>query len=143
MATKADFSEEEFETMQRGVSGAGMFVSLADRDFTDSFGEAKALAKYLGSQRTEAQSTLVRDIAAVHSSKFGFGTSPTELEDGALGAIRTAVATLGEKASDEVDAYRELVVGVAEHVAEAKGGGTSEAEASAIAKIREALGSAS
>src|SRR4051794_11068250 len=142
MGTKADFTEEEFETMQRGVSGAGMLVSLADRDFTDSFGEAKALAKYLASQRTEAQSTLARDIASVHSSKFGLGTNPTELEEGALGAIRTAVATIGEKAADEVDAYRGLVLGVAEHVAEAKGGGTSDAEASAIAKITDALSGA-
>ena len=142
MATKADFSEEEFETMQRGVSGTGMLVSLADRDFTDSFGEVKALGKYLASQSDQSQSTLMRDIASLHGSKFGFGTSPTELEEGALGSIRSAVATLAEKAPDERAAYRELVLGVAEHVAEAKGGGKSPAEESAIAKITDALGSA-
>ena len=47
MATKADFSEIEWQTMQRGVTGAGMLVSLADQDFSDSFGESSALAKYL------------------------------------------------------------------------------------------------
>jgi hypothetical protein len=139
MATKADFSEEEWETLQRGVTGAGMYVSLADRDFTDSFGEAKALAKYLGEQRTQSQSTLVRDIAAVHGSGFGFRTSPQELESETLGALSSATATLNAKAPDEVDAYRALVVGAAEHVAEAKGG-LADAETAAIDKIKQALG---
>jgi hypothetical protein len=139
MATKADFSEEEFETLQKGVSGAGMYVSLADRDFTDSFGEAKALAKFLGSQRS-SDSALVRDVAAMHGSKFGLGTSPTELEQGTVEALRASLALLSEKAPDEVDAYKQLVTGVAQHVAEAKGGGESEAEKAAIAKINEALG---
>jgi hypothetical protein len=142
MATKADFTEEEFETLQRGVSGAGMLVSLTDRDFTDSFGEAKALAKYLTTQREQSQSTLVRDIASLHSSKFGFGTSLTELETGTLDSLSSAVATLAQKAPDESGAYRELVLGAAGHVAEAKGGGKSPAEESAIAKITDALGSA-
>jgi hypothetical protein len=30
---------------EKGVTGAGMLVSVSDRDFTDSFGEASALAK--------------------------------------------------------------------------------------------------
>ena len=47
MATKADFTEEEWKTMQKGVTGAGMLVSVSDPDFTDSFGEASSLAKYL------------------------------------------------------------------------------------------------
>jgi hypothetical protein len=142
MATKADFTEDEFETLQRGVSGAGLLVSLVDRDFTDSFGEAKALARYLATQRAESQSTLVRDIASLHTTKFGLGTSLAELESGTLDALRAAMATIAVKALDESGAYRELVLGAAEHVAEAKGGGRSTAEESAIARITAALGSA-
>jgi hypothetical protein len=141
MATKADFSEEEWEAMQRGVTGAGMLVSLADRDFTDSFGEAKALATYLGDQRKQSQSTLVRDLAAIHGSGFGFRTSAGELETETLGALRSASAAVAAKAPDETDAYRQLVLGVADHVAEAKGGKTP-AEDAAIAKINEALSAA-
>jgi tellurite resistance protein len=140
MATKADFTEDEFETIQRGVSGAGMLVSLADRDFTDSFGEAKALAKYLSGQRDQSQSTLMRDVANLHSSKFGFGTSATELEEGTLGSLRSAVAAIEAKAPDEAPAYRAMVLGVAKTVADAKGGGTSPAEETAIEKISDALG---
>ena len=140
MATKADFAEQEWEAIQKGVSGAGMLVSLSDRDFTDSFGEAKALAKYLAGQRSDSTSTLVRDLSAVHGTGFGFKTSPGELETAALDALRSSVATLTEKAPDEREAYRQLVIGVANHVAEAKGGGTNEAETAAIHKITEALG---
>ncbi len=124
--------------MQKGLTGAGMLVSLADRDFTDSFGEARALAKYLADQRTASSSTLVRDLAAVHGSGFGLRTSPQELESGTLDALRAASATLAAKAPDEAPAYRELVLGVAQHVAEAKGG-VKEPEAAAIEKIGEAL----
>ena len=139
MATKADFSEDEFETLQRGVTGAGMLVSLADRDFTDSFGEAKALANYLAEQRS-SDSALIRDIAAVHSSKFGLRVSPTELETGTQNAIRDSLALLAQKAPDEVEAYRAVVLGVAEQVAAAKGGGVSADEEAAIGKVKEALG---
>jgi hypothetical protein len=141
VATKSDFTEEEWEAMQRGVTGAGMLVSFADRDFTDSFGEAKALAKYLGAQRQQSESTLVRDLAAIHGSGFGFRTSPSELETETLAALRSAAAAVAAKAPDEADAYRQLVLGVAEQVAEAKGGKTPSEDA-AIAKIGEALSAA-
>jgi hypothetical protein len=138
MATKADFTEEEFETLQKGVTGAGMLVSLSDRDFTDSFGEAKALAKHMGEQRN-SPSTLVRDLANVHGTGFGFRTSPQELESETLEALRSGVSTLQAKAPDEVDSYKQLVLGAAEHVAEAKGG-VKDTEAAALDKIRGALG---
>src|SRR5262245_42807923 len=34
MATKADFTEDEWKALQRGVTGAGMLVSVSDTDFT-------------------------------------------------------------------------------------------------------------
>ena len=58
MATKADFTEDEWSTMQKGVTGAGLLVSVSDADFTDSFGEASTLAKYLaGSARRVRRSS--------------------------------------------------------------------------------------
>ena len=64
MATKADFTEDEWKAMQKGVTGAGMLVSVSDPDFTDSFGEASALAKALAAQREQSTSELVRELAA-------------------------------------------------------------------------------
>ena len=61
MATKADFTEEEWETLRKGVSGAGVLVSLSDRDFTDTFGEAGALAQYLSGQSVASSRQLDRD----------------------------------------------------------------------------------
>ena len=45
MAAKTDFTEDEWKELQQGVTGAGLLVSTAHRDFTDSFGEAKAVAQ--------------------------------------------------------------------------------------------------
>jgi hypothetical protein len=71
MATMADFTEDEWHAFQKGVTGAGMLVSVSDADFTDSFGEASALAKFLGEQRRKNESELVREVAAVHGGGFG------------------------------------------------------------------------
>jgi hypothetical protein len=140
VATKADFTEEEWKTMQRGVTGAGMVVSVSDPDFTDSFGEAGALANYLAEQQNSG-SVLIRDLAHVHGTGFGFTASREKAETETLDALRSAAATLQAKASDELTAYQELVIGVAEHVAGAKTG-VKPSETDAITKIKEALGAA-
>ena len=137
MAGKADFTEDEWKNLQQGVTGAGMLVSAAHRDFTDSFGEASAVAKQLAAHR-ESDSQLVRELAGTHSTGFGMVASPKEVE-GTVNALGTAVTVLGAKAPDELDAYRRLVLDVATAVAEAKGGVKDE-ETAAIAKITQALG---
>lgn len=138
MATKADFTEEEWKTMQKGVTGAGLLVSVGDRDFSDSFGEAGALAKYLAEERDQNASELIRELAHVHGSGFGFTASQQEVESETVAALGSAVATLAAKAPDEAAAYRQLVLGVAGAVAEAKGG-VKPGETAAIGKIEEAL----
>jgi hypothetical protein len=141
MATKADFTEEEWETLRKGVSGAGTLASLSDRDFTDSFGEASALAKYLVAQRDQGSSELVRALAHERPRGFGITASPQEVETETVEALHSATRILGEKAPDDVDAYRQLVLGLMDAVAEAKGGVTPE-ETAAIQKVKDALGSA-
>jgi hypothetical protein len=139
MATKADFTEDEWETMRKGVTGAGMLVSIGDRDFTDTFGEVAALAKRLGEERKKSQ--LTGELAAGRPSGFGMTASPEEVEAGTLEALRSATAILAAKAPDEAAAYRELVLEVAESVADAKGG-VKPGETGAIDKIKDALGPA-
>ena len=82
----------------------------------------------------------MREIAHARGTGFGFTDSPQEVEAGTLEALRSSIGTLGAKAPDEVDAYRDLVRGTATRVAEAKGGVT-EVETATIAKLEEALGS--
>ena len=140
MAGKADFTEDEWDALQKGVTGSGMLVSVAHRDFTDSFGEAKALANDLAANR-ESASQLVRELSATHGTGFGFVASPKEVSEGTMTALATAVATLTAKAPDELDAYRAFVLEVANAVAAAKGG-VQEEETAAIAQITAALGAA-
>jgi len=139
MATKTDFTEDEWHVLQRGMTGSGMLVSLSDRDLTDSFGEAGAMGKYLAGAQVASASPLVRDLAKTHGTGFGLTASPDKVRAETMEALRTSVATLTAKAPDELDAYRQLVLGLAQAVAEAKGG-EKPVEATMIGEIREALG---
>jgi len=139
MATRTDFTEDEWEALQKGLTGAGMLVSTAHRDFTDSFGESAALAKELVANRKDASTELLREISEVRGTGFGVFTSPSELERETLEAIGTAVSTLSSKAPEELDPYRALVLEVAQTVAEAKGD-VHESETAAMEKLRDALG---
>jgi hypothetical protein len=138
MATKADFTEDEWQALQKGVTGAGMLVSVSDADFTDSFGEASALAKFLAEQRRTNESELIREIAAVHGGGFGLTASREKVETETMAALRSAVATLSAKAPDELVPYRQLVLDLAQAVAGAKGGVT-ETETKVIDSVRDAL----
>src|SRR3954452_19260118 len=148
MASKTDFTEDEWTAMQKGVVGAGMLVSISDRDFTDTFGEVGALAKYLADQHEHGSSPLVRERAATpllpelaktRHTGFGITTSADKVEAETLDSLRAAVAALAAKAPDELDGYRQLVLGVADHGPNAKGG-LAPAETAAIEKVRDAVG---
>ena len=139
MATKADFTADEWDNLHTGVTGAGMLVSLSDRDLSDSFGESTAMAKYLAGQVTAGPTQLMREITGVHGTGFGFTASPVKIRAGTMEALRSSIATLSAKAPDEVDAYRALVLGIAHAVAEAKGGVTP-VETSMIEDIGKTVG---
>ena len=141
MTSKTDFTDEEWAAMQKGVVGTGMLVSISDRDFTDTFGEVGALAKYLSAQHEVNESPLMRELAEAHRSGFGLTASPEKVENETLAALRTATGALAAKAPEEVDRYKQLVLGVADHVSEAKGGVTPK-ETAAIDKIKGALDAA-
>jgi len=141
VAGKTDFTDEEWEELQRGVTGAGLLVSTAHRDFSDSFGEASAVAKQLAAHR-DSGSQLVRDLSGTHGTGFGMVASPKEVVEGTMNALAASVAVLGAKAPDELEAYRGLVLDVATAAAEAKGGVKDE-ETAAIERITAALNAAS
>jgi len=138
MATKADFTAEEWESLQHGVTGAGLLVSLSDRSFFDTFKEAGALGKHIAQVKQSNPSQLVRELADIHGTGFGLTSSPDAIETGTLAALQTAKTTLDSKAPDELESYRQFVVGVARSVADAAGGGET-AEGRALDKINSAL----
>lgn len=138
MAQKADFTEQEWEALQKGVVGAGLLVSLSDRGFFDTFKEAGALSKHLAEAKTKSSSELIREVAAVHGTGFGLSSSSEKVESETVAALQTAKTTLQSKAPDELEAYKQLVVDVAQSVSKAAGGGET-AETTAIQKLESAL----
>ena len=137
MAGKSDFTEEEWEQLRKGATGAGLLVSVSDRGFLDSFKEASSLAKHLvGARKDESQ--LVRELAEGRPAGFGVRASPDEVENETIGALQASVATLRAKAPDELESYRAFVLELAESAGKAAGGG-DQAEAAAVEKVRAAV----
>ena len=142
MATKADFTDEEWKALQTGPSGAGTLVALSDRGFFDTFREASALAKHISAAHEQSESALVREIAGgVHGNPFGVTASPEEIETRTVASLHEAVAALTAKAPDDLPAYRRFVVDVAQSVAEAAHG-VAAGESAALATVRTAVGDA-
>ena len=139
MAGKSDFTEQEWESLQKGVLGAGLLVSLSDRSFFDTFKEAGALGKHIAAARQNKTSELVRELADVRGAGFGLTSSPDKVEHETLEALRSAKTTLESKAPEELEPYRQFVVEVAQSVANAATGG-EPAESGAIEKVRSAIG---
>ncbi|HEX2362906.1 MAG TPA: hypothetical protein VHI11_12605 [Jiangellaceae bacterium] len=138
MATKADFTTEEWEGLQKGVTGAAMLVSLADRGFFDTFKEVGALAKHLADARSKSTNPLIKELAEVRGTGFGLSSSPQEVESETVQALRSSMTTLQSKAPDDASAYRDFVLDVARSVAQAAKE-TAAPETDAISKIEAAL----
>jgi hypothetical protein len=138
MTKKADFTEQEWESLQKGVVGAGLLVSLSDRSFFDTFKEAGALGKHMAQAKQSSSSDLIRELADVHGTGFGLTSSPDTVERETVSALQTAKKTLETKAPDELDSYRQFVVEVAQSVAAAATGGDT-AEHDAVEKVRSAV----
>ena len=141
MAGKTDFTEQEWELLHKGVTGAGLLVSLSDRSFFDTFKEAGALAKHMANAR-QSSSQLVKELAASGGGTgFGLASTPDKVETETLEALRSAAGALEQKAPDELEPYKRFVLEVAESVGKAAGGG-DQSEGAALQKIRSALQSA-
>lgn len=145
MTGKADFTEQEWETVLEGPASAGLIVSTAQRG--GSFRESYSLAKAYAEARTSpGASALIDEIAQskpkVDRARRG---SVEELRAHHLGIIREAVSVLEAKASpDELADYKRFTLSLGKRVANAKEEQVdqpiSDAERAAIAEISAALG---
>jgi hypothetical protein len=138
MAGKGDFTDQEWETLQKGVTGSALLVAVADRGFFDTFKEMRVLAKHLSEAREKSASQLVRELAEVRSTGFGFTDSPEEVERETTEALTSARSILQAKAPDEMEAYSAFALEVAQSVA-AAAKDVGAAESGAIEKIKAAL----
>jgi hypothetical protein len=146
---KADFSEQEWKQVLEGPTSAGMVVIVSDRG--GSIRETFSMAKvYAEARQKHGESQLLDEIVAAKPEMDRTRAhSPEELKEHSLQNVRTAVELLKGKASEEeVAEYRKFILGLAEHVAEARKEGfmgftgerVSDAERAAIGEIESALG---
>lgn len=140
MAGKSDFTEDEWNTLHRGLTGAGMLVSISERGFASTFRETGVMAKFLATQSKEGHSQLARELAGTHGSGWKISSSAEELTDGALAALREGVEILTAKDPEDIGDYRELVLSLATQVSDAAPEG-EVVEKKTIDSIRVALGS--
>jgi hypothetical protein len=140
MAAQTDFTEDEWNTLHRGLTGAGMLVSISERGFTSTFKETGAMAKFLATQSQEGTSQFARELAGTHGSGWKVNSSADELKSGALTALRSSVVILTAKDPEDLADYRELVLAIAQRVSDAAPEG-EDVEEDAIDSIRAALSS--
>ncbi len=151
MTTKADFNAEEWSQVTEAPPLAGMIVITAQRGGTlresISLGKAYAEARQEHGQN-DLLDALVSEQPQIEPQRY---QSQEDLRQQGIGRIREAVELLEQKATpEEVDAYTQFIVNLAERAAHAhKSGGflgiggeeVSESEQGAIDEIRAALDS--
>ena len=148
MASKADFSEEEWKQVLEAPPSAALVVIASDRggSIRETFSMAKAYAE---AHKKPGQSQLIDEIVSakpeVDRSRF---KTQEELKQHCLENVRDAVGLLKQKAGpDEVEGYRQFIVDVVNRVAEARKEGfmgltgerVSDDERTAIEEVTAAL----
>lgn len=146
---KADFNAEEWSLVLQGPPMAGLRVMAAERGGT--LRETVSMAKaYVDTRQQQGTSELLDEIVSsqphVDPQEVG---SPEDLSRLSMERLREAVSVLERKApAEEVDAYRNFVLALAQRVASAhKEGGflgvggkpVSESEQAALDEISATL----
>jgi hypothetical protein len=147
MTTKADFTPQEWETVQEGPPSAGMIVITAQRG--GMLRETVSMAKaYAEARQHHGQSEFLDELVAekpkLDHTRYH---SLEELKEHSLAHIRDAVALLdGKVTAQELDEYKAFIVNLADRVAHAHRelgdgeDGVSQAERDATAAVASALG---
>jgi hypothetical protein len=121
MARRDDFSEEEWNALERGVTGTALVLAAAEGGPLSALKEARAFAQQLGEARRTSGSALVQDLAGTTAAELRTLHAGADVEQETVDALRAAVATLEAKAPDELEPYRAFVRGIAAAVARAAG----------------------
>ena len=140
MTSKALFTDDEWTVLEWAVTDTMTYVSLAEASFWATFKEATAAAKFMAHAKADTASPLVHDLAG--SVKLGHDKRMTHdkahLAEEAVKRIHEAKKLVAAKCPDDLDAFKEFIMGVAQATAAAsKGVGPHEKEA--LRKIEGAL----
>lgn len=149
MTEKAEFDAESWEKISRGPVVAALYMITAEKG--GSLRESMAVGKvYSQAKEKSTGSALVDEIVAsitsLDSSEF---ESKDDFRTNAMTYVSEATALLRDKAEPaDVDAYRDLVVEIAQRVADADKSGSflgiggervTAKETAALEEIRAAL----
>ena len=140
MATKSDYTDDEWQILKFAVMDTMAYLTLANPGFWETFKEANAAARYIGAQRDSSASLLIRDLAAdTRGARDKEATAnPADMTGEVTARIHEAAALVAAKDYDDLPAFKDFILGVAHATAEAADG-VVENEAEAIAKITTAL----
>ena len=152
MTKKADFNAEEWSKVVEGPVLAGLRVVTADKG--GKIRESLAMGKvYTEARQRHGENELLDElVSSPPALEAGRVKSPEDLSAATAEGLRQAIRILHQKASpEEVDAYRNFAMDVAEAAAKAhKEGGfigiggkeVSEREQAALDEIEAALDTA-
>jgi uncharacterized membrane protein len=120
---EADFTADEWATLQQAVMASGVLVSLAE-GVVDA-DEMHALIRKLRQASTTHPNRLIRELAATSTFTTGLraGTRYADYEGPALQVIRSATSILFHKAPGQVGGFREFLTEIATVVADANNEG--------------------
>jgi hypothetical protein len=145
MATKDDFSAEEWNTISDAPVLAGFMVVTASKGGTirETFSMSKS---WVEARQHHGESELL-DAVVAEKPKVDRHEMPSsvELREKALAQLSEAKRLISEKAPADLDAYRNFVKGLAQNVAEAHkehGEQVSEGESEVLGQIESALNGA-
>lgn len=141
MASKADFSEAEWQTLHWAVMDTMAYLSMADPGFMDMFKEANAAARYVAGARVGSDSAVVRELASEVKAKRdkAVSSNPADIAGQVTQRVREAADIVAARAPEDLDAFKAFILGLARATAEAAKG-VSAGEVQAIEKLEAALG---
>lgn len=164
MATKADFTPDEWQLLLQSPLLAGMAVTAADPSgvfgmLKESMAGARALAQAKADPNADR---LLKEVAGAYETKEGRGLvqqgmsatvsgakAPTEIVSKALNSLHQVSDLLDAKAGDNSGPFKTWLAGVAKSVAEASSEGgflgfggkqVSDTEKATVGQIAGALG---
>lgn len=154
MGGRADFSVEEWGTLQRALLSGAALVNFWDGGRPALQRELPRIVKQVRAAGSGHSSQLIRELAADPGSQtvIARNMSPGEAEVPVMEVLQAAVALLSERLPEEREAFRGFALDLAERAARASRSGgvfgiggqrVSYAEASALQRVSQALGAGS
>lgn len=136
IASMTQYTDQEKTTLRNAAYGAMTLVSAADPGFFQMFKESMAGAKAMNAAPPD-----LRDILKGGGMPSVPKGDMAKIESDVVQQLQQGVQILQEKAPQDLEGYKSVIVAACDHVANASKG-VNESESAAIAKVKAAIGAA-